>query len=143
GWIENPIVPKPSGGVIRRSLVLVLVQNWLADRLLLFGRKWLAIARKLIAFDGRQHASRLFAAHDGDARVGPHPEEPRLVRAAAHAVVADNDEHAIALCRTIVSTLNAVKHLPAEMIAPEDPRSEERRVGKEGRSGRSVGGDRE
>src|SRR2546425_12325971 len=35
---------------------------------------------------------------------------------------ADNDEHAIALCRTIVSTLNAVKHLPADMIAPEDPR---------------------
>jgi len=34
---------------------------------------------------------------------------------------ADNDEHAIALCRTIVSTLNAVKHLPADMIAPEDP----------------------
>src|SRR2546425_340814 len=35
---------------------------------------------------------------------------------------ADNDEHALALCRTIVSTLNAVKHLPADMIAPEDPR---------------------
>src|SRR5436309_3337792 len=35
--------------------------------------------------------------------------------------LADNDEHAIEMCRTIVSTLNTVKRLPADMTAPEDP----------------------
>jgi acetyl-CoA carboxylase carboxyltransferase component len=35
---------------------------------------------------------------------------------------ADDDAHALALCRTVVSTLNRVKHLPASMISPEDPR---------------------
>jgi acetyl-CoA carboxylase carboxyltransferase component len=35
---------------------------------------------------------------------------------------AQDDEHALALCRTVVSTLNTVKRLPADMTAPEDPR---------------------
>ena len=35
---------------------------------------------------------------------------------------AEDDERAIALCRTIVSTLNSTKQLPADMTAPEDPR---------------------
>jgi len=35
---------------------------------------------------------------------------------------AEDDAHAIELCRTIVSTLNTVKRLPADMAAPEDPR---------------------
>jgi 3-methylcrotonyl-CoA carboxylase beta subunit/propionyl-CoA carboxylase len=35
---------------------------------------------------------------------------------------AENDEHALALCRTVVSTLNAAKRLPADMTAPEEPR---------------------
>ena len=35
---------------------------------------------------------------------------------------AEDDEHALALCRDVVSTLNRVKHLPADMAAPEDPR---------------------
>jgi acetyl-CoA carboxylase carboxyltransferase component len=35
---------------------------------------------------------------------------------------ADDDEHALQLCRTIVSTLNTVKHLPHDLSAPEDPR---------------------
>jgi 3-methylcrotonyl-CoA carboxylase beta subunit/propionyl-CoA carboxylase len=34
---------------------------------------------------------------------------------------AENDEHALALCRTIVSTLNTAKRLPADMAAVEDP----------------------
>ena len=34
---------------------------------------------------------------------------------------AEDDEHALAICRTIVSTLNGVKTLPADMTAPEDP----------------------
>jgi 3-methylcrotonyl-CoA carboxylase beta subunit/propionyl-CoA carboxylase len=35
---------------------------------------------------------------------------------------AENDEHALAICRTLLSTLNAGKRLPADMTAPEDPR---------------------
>ncbi len=35
---------------------------------------------------------------------------------------AEDDAHALAICRTIVSTLNTVKPLPADLTAPEDPR---------------------
>src|SRR5207302_8136481 len=35
---------------------------------------------------------------------------------------AENDEHAIVIYRSIVSTLNSSKQLPADMTAPEDPR---------------------
>jgi 3-methylcrotonyl-CoA carboxylase beta subunit/propionyl-CoA carboxylase len=35
--------------------------------------------------------------------------------------LADDDEHALHLARTIVGTLNHVKALPADMAAPEDP----------------------
>ncbi len=35
---------------------------------------------------------------------------------------AEDDEHAIELLRTIVSTLTAVKRLPADMTTPEEPR---------------------
>jgi 3-methylcrotonyl-CoA carboxylase beta subunit len=34
---------------------------------------------------------------------------------------AEDDEHALHQARTIVSTLNTVKHLPGDVIAPEDP----------------------
>jgi acetyl-CoA carboxylase carboxyltransferase component len=34
---------------------------------------------------------------------------------------ADDDDHAIELCRTIVSTLNTVKELPPDMTSPEEP----------------------
>jgi 3-methylcrotonyl-CoA carboxylase beta subunit/propionyl-CoA carboxylase len=36
--------------------------------------------------------------------------------------LAENDAHALSICRTIVSTLNTVKHLPAGMTAPDDPK---------------------
>ena len=35
---------------------------------------------------------------------------------------ADDDAHALTICRTVVSTLNTVKHLPADMTTPEDPK---------------------
>jgi acetyl-CoA carboxylase carboxyltransferase component len=35
---------------------------------------------------------------------------------------AEDDAHAIELCRTVVSTLNNAKRLPADMTAPEDPK---------------------
>src|SRR5207247_4826084 len=34
---------------------------------------------------------------------------------------AEDDEQAIEMCRTIVSTLHSSKQLPADMAAPEDP----------------------
>jgi 3-methylcrotonyl-CoA carboxylase beta subunit/propionyl-CoA carboxylase len=37
---------------------------------------------------------------------------------------AEDDEHAIELCRTVVSTLHHVKALPADMTPPEDPHYE-------------------
>jgi acetyl-CoA carboxylase carboxyltransferase component len=35
---------------------------------------------------------------------------------------ADDDAHALALCRTVVSTLNTVKRMPADVTSPEDPK---------------------
>jgi acetyl-CoA carboxylase carboxyltransferase component len=35
--------------------------------------------------------------------------------------LAENDEHALQLARTVVSTFNTAKHLPADVAAPEDP----------------------
>jgi len=35
--------------------------------------------------------------------------------------LAEDDEHALHLARTIVSTLNTAKHVPADVAAPEDP----------------------
>jgi acetyl-CoA carboxylase carboxyltransferase component len=35
---------------------------------------------------------------------------------------ADDDEQALAICRTVVSTVNTVKHLPADMTTPEEPK---------------------
>src|SRR5437899_1375814 len=35
---------------------------------------------------------------------------------------ADDDDQALEMCRTVVSTFNSAKHLPADMTAPEDPR---------------------
>jgi 3-methylcrotonyl-CoA carboxylase beta subunit/propionyl-CoA carboxylase len=36
--------------------------------------------------------------------------------------LAENDEHALALCRTIVSTLTSIKQLPADIQSPEPPK---------------------
>ena len=41
-----------------------------------------------VALDRGQHAGRLLAAHDADARVRPHPQEARAIGTAAHRVVA-------------------------------------------------------
>jgi acetyl-CoA carboxylase carboxyltransferase component len=36
--------------------------------------------------------------------------------------LAEDDEHALSICREIVSTLTGIKTLPADTIAPEDPK---------------------
>ena len=35
--------------------------------------------------------------------------------------LAENDEHALSICRTVVSTFNTAKRMPADMTKPEDP----------------------
>ena len=35
---------------------------------------------------------------------------------------AEDDDHALELCRTVISTLHSTKHLPADMTTPEEPR---------------------
>jgi acetyl-CoA carboxylase carboxyltransferase component len=42
--------------------------------------------------------------------------------------LADDDEHALHLARTVVSTLNTVKRLPADIEAPEDPLYDPREI---------------
>jgi acetyl-CoA carboxylase carboxyltransferase component len=42
---------------------------------------------------------------------------------------AEDDAHAIALCRTAVSTLNTAKRLPPDMTAPESPRYDPSEIG--------------
>lgn len=42
--------------------------------------------------------------------------------------MADNDEHALAIARTIVATLNTTKHLPHDVLAPEPPRYDPREI---------------
>src|SRR3982074_2896660 len=38
--------------------------------------------------------------------------------------LAENDEHALALCRTVMSTVNTAKRAPAGMTTPEDPKDD-------------------
>jgi 3-methylcrotonyl-CoA carboxylase beta subunit/propionyl-CoA carboxylase len=42
--------------------------------------------------------------------------------------MAEDDSHALALARTIVSTLNTSKHLPADVTTPEEPRYDAREI---------------
>ncbi len=41
---------------------------------------------------------------------------------------AEDDDHALALCRTVMSTLNAVKQVPGDVTAPEEPRYDPREI---------------
>src|SRR2546430_1897601 len=77
--IDHPVVPEARGRVIGRALRLVL----LADARL----ELLALGVAAERADHREDHGRLLPAHDADARVRPHPQLPRLVRAASHAVV--------------------------------------------------------
>ncbi|MNT16741.1 hypothetical protein D3C72_1518570 [compost metagenome] len=70
------------------ALVFVLILDRLFEGRFLVRAPLPALALDAVALDGRQHGSGLVAAHDGNARIGPHPHETRGKRAAAHAVVA-------------------------------------------------------
>src|SRR5882672_4146575 len=79
--VDHAVVPEARARVVGMALALVLLADRLLELLfLLLGGE--------VALDRGEHAGRLLAAHDGDARCRPHPEEARPVGAAAHAVVA-------------------------------------------------------
>ena len=125
--IEDAVVPQPRGGVVGRSFELVFVEDRLPDLALLVRAERLVLARELLALHRREHAGRLLAAHHRDARVRPHPEEPRLVRAAAHAVVAgaerpadDDGELRHDRVRDGVHHLRAVLGDAAALVLPAD-----------------------
>jgi acetyl-CoA carboxylase carboxyltransferase component len=42
--------------------------------------------------------------------------------------MAEDDDHALHLARTVISTLHTVKHLPADVLAPEDPAYDPREI---------------
>ena len=68
--------------------MVVAGQDGVADGRLVFRREAAAPARLLVPLHRHEHTRRLGAAHHRDAPVGPHPEQARVVGAAAHAVVA-------------------------------------------------------
>ena len=85
---DDAVVPQARGGVVRMAFALVLLADGRLERVFL-GRRPVAAARlDAVALDGGQHAGGLLAAHDRDARVGPHEQHARRIGAAAHAVVA-------------------------------------------------------
>src|SRR6476646_9090530 len=88
GRIDDAVVPEPRSGVIRIALLFVLLADRRLERFFFLRAPVPALAFDAVALDRRQHAGGLLAAHDADARVGPHPEKARAERAAAHTVVA-------------------------------------------------------
>ena len=88
GRVDDAVIPQPGAGVIGVALGFVLRADRPLERFLLLGRPGLAARFHGVAADRRQHAGGLLAAHDRDARVRPHPQEARVVGAAAHAVIA-------------------------------------------------------
>src|SRR5450830_1391533 len=88
GRVDDAVVPQARAGVVGVALVFVLLLDGLLEGRFFFRRPLAAAAFDTVALDGGQHGGGLLAAHDGNARVGPHPQEARRVGAAAHAVVA-------------------------------------------------------
>ena len=93
--IDDAVVPEARGGVVGRSLALVLLEDRLPDGAA--RRRRSACLPSRASWSRLTVAStrgRLFAAHHRDARVRPHPEEPRIEGAAAHPVVAGTERSA-------------------------------------------------
>src|SRR5919202_1435846 len=88
GGIGDAVVPQARRAVVGAALDLVLLQRGPHEFFLLRGRHVLATCAQVIQPHLQEHRGRLLAAHHRDARVGPHPQEARVVSAAAHGVVA-------------------------------------------------------
>src|SRR5574344_1301301 len=88
GGVDHAIVPQAGAGVVGVALLFVLLADRGFEGLFFFSAPGAALALDAVALDGGQHAGRLLAAHDRDARVGPHPQKAWAESAPAHAVVA-------------------------------------------------------
>src|SRR5262245_46044933 len=89
GRVDDAVVPEAGARVIGMALLLVLGADRGLEGLLLVRVPFLLLGGEAVALHLRQHVGGLVAAHDGDARVRPHPEEAGREGAAAHAVIAD------------------------------------------------------
>src|SRR3990167_2504765 len=85
--VDDAVIPEAGAGIVGVALMLVLLKNWLLDLRLFLSREAQASTFGLLTLDLHQHASGLFTAHHGNARVRPHPQETRIVGTTAHAVV--------------------------------------------------------
>src|SRR5919201_3192681 len=88
GGIEDAVVPQARCAVVGAALNLVLLQRGPHKLFLLRRRHVRAACAQVIQPHLQEHRGSLLAAHHRDARVGPHPQEARVVSAAAHRVVA-------------------------------------------------------
>src|SRR5258708_2276381 len=88
GRIEQGIIAKGGGGVVRTAVAFILGADGLAKLVLLLRRPSLALRLDVVAADLAQHHRGLLAAHYRDPGVRPHPQEARAVGTAAHAVIA-------------------------------------------------------
>src|SRR5690606_9638150 len=88
GGIDDAVIPQPRGSVVGMALALVLLEDRLLEPFLFLGRPLLAARGGAVAPDGGEHGGGLFAAHQRDACIRPHPQEARAIGAAAHGVIA-------------------------------------------------------
>src|SRR5262245_10683063 len=88
GRIDDAVIPDAGRRIIGMALAFVLLADWRLERFVI--RRTPDAALRLGCFLSQQseHAGGLLAAHDGDARVRPHPQKAWPVGASAHAVIA-------------------------------------------------------
>src|SRR5579884_2993776 len=86
--VDDAVVPQARGAVVGVALLLVLGEDGADERVLLLRGEGLPLPPQLVPLHREEHRGRLLAAHDADAGVRPHPQEPRVVGPAAHGVVA-------------------------------------------------------
>src|SRR5450631_1915 len=87
GRVDDAVVPEPRRRIVRMALPLVLLADRILERILVRLRPLLAFRLEAVAPNGREHRGRLLPAHHRDPGIGPGPEEARIERAPAHAVV--------------------------------------------------------
>src|SRR3712207_3817196 len=68
--VDDAVVPQPRRRVVRMPLALVLLADRRLERFLVLRRPLLAARLEPVTADLGEHAGRLLAAHDRDARVG-------------------------------------------------------------------------
>ena len=87
GRLDDAIVPQAGGAVVARALRLVLLEDGRLECGLLLRPELAPLALDGVCMDRGQYPGGLLPAHHGDPRVGPHEQEARRERAAAHPVV--------------------------------------------------------